>query len=103
MKATNEDESPVRPMKLVELSLPPVGPVGHAYSGPGGLHVIAAREEGIWHISVSTRYRYPTWDEMRDVAWALQPARSFKVVIPSRDAPYTNWHNYCLHMWEDKP
>ena len=97
---TNEDGSPARPMKLIEVATPFM--TGRAYHGPGGLRVLAARELGEWHISVSAVGRYPSWDELRDVCWALRPERQFKVIVPPRGADYLNEHPFCIHLWEDR-
>lgn len=102
MQATNEDGSPARPMRLRKVTRETDLLVGQAFSGPGGLFVICSREAGDWHISVSAKGRYPTWDELRDVAWALQPERTFKVIVPPHGQPYTNLHDHCLHLWEEK-
>ena len=107
MRPTNEDGSPVKPMRLRELHFPPdaswpVGSLlGHSYQGPAGLRVIENREHGEWHISVSHEARYPSWDELRDICWALHPERQFKVIVPRQGQPYTNAHAHCLHLWED--
>jgi hypothetical protein len=106
--ATNEDGSPVRPMKLREIHFDPdpnapLGTLlGRTYTGPNRLRVIANREHGEWHISVSHPDRYPSWDELRDVAWALHPERQFKVIVPPVGQPYTNAHYFCLHLYEDR-
>jgi hypothetical protein len=99
VKATNEDFSLAKPMKLRELENPLL--VGHAYKGPKGLHILCNREHGEWHISVSCEDRYPTWDELRDVCWALKPLCRFNLPIPKPEDPYTNLHNFCLHVYEE--
>jgi len=98
--ATNEDGTVAVPMKLVELVSPVLD--CRAFRGPNGLNVLIGREGGDWHISLSTETRYPTWDELRDVCWALGPGVRFKLVIPTADDAYTNLHNYCLHVWQDR-
>lgn len=100
MKATNEDGSAVRPMRLHEVA-DVILPVGKAYRGPNGLRVIIAREQREWHISLSHPDRYPTWDEIRDVCWTLKPRTRFKVIVPAANEPYTNFHPYTMHVWEE--
>lgn len=87
-------------MKLKEVPAPDL--LQRAYRGPNGLFVIASREHGIWHISASTPDRYPTWDELRDVCWALKPGLSFSITVPYKDSPYVNFHEHCIHLWEEK-
>jgi len=101
VRATNEDFSLAKPMKLLEVESPMI--VGHAYQGPRGLNVLCAREFRQWHISVSCKDRYPTWDELRDVCWALKPLSRFNLPIPLPEEPYTNLHNFCLHVYEEGP
>lgn len=63
------------------------------------LRVIASDGGGWDHVSVSAKYRCPTWEEMcwvkdkffgpEEPAMQLHPARS----------QYVNHHPYCLHLW----
>lgn len=99
MIPTNEDGSPAREMTLVEVPNPNL--LGRAYRGPKTLLVLCNREHGEWHISVSAVGRYPTWDELRDVAWVLKPDVQFKVVVPTKGKPYLNVHEHCIHLWQD--
>lgn len=57
-------------------------------------------EESGWeHVSVSLRFRTPTWEEMclvKDLFW-----RDDEVVLQFHPAKkdYVNNHDHCLHMW----
>lgn len=99
MKPTNEDGSEVQPLVLIEVPTPL--PFGHAYRGPNDMSVLESMEYGEWHLSVSQPDRYPTWDELRDVCWALHPGYDFKVQIPRQNRPYLNAHPHCLHLRQD--
>lgn len=56
-------------------------------------------ETGWEHVSVSTRFRTPTWEEMcfiKDLFW-----RDDEVVLQFHPAKkdYVDNHPHCLHMW----
>jgi len=63
------------------------------------LSVIATDQLGWEHVSVSTQFRCPTWEEMcfiksmfwddEDAVMQLHPPRS----------DWVNNHRYCLHLW----
>lgn len=64
------------------------------------LNVIASDGAGWEHVSVSTRGRCPTWEEMcwvKDLFWDDE-----EVVVqyhPAR-SDYVKTHPYCLHLWK---
>jgi hypothetical protein len=56
-------------------------------------------EEGWEHVSVSTKKRCPTWDEMcffKDIFWSPDEA-CIQFHPPKRN--YINTHPNCLHIW----
>lgn len=59
-----------------------------------------ANESIPWeHVSVSTRHRCPTWEEMcfvKDLFFAPEEA-VMQLHPPKSD--YVNDHRFCLHMW----
>lgn len=63
------------------------------------LNVVASCGAGWEHVSVSTHYRTPTWDEMcfiKDIFWDSDDC---VVQYHPRKADYINEHPYCLHLW----
>lgn len=61
------------------------------------------REQIGWHFSISCESRNPTWEEQRDVRYALIPDGVTMVsVLPPR-AEYVNVHKYCFHWHEAGP
>lgn len=66
------------------------------------LAVIASDGGGWDHVSVSTRTRCPTWEEMEHVRKLF--ARPLEVWVqfglPARD--HINAHPYCLHWWRQQ-
>ena len=53
-----------------------------------------------WHLSISCRDRYPTWEEIKDARYSLLPmGLTFAQILPPMDQ-YTNIHPNCFHLWE---
>jgi len=70
-----------------------------AAPGRPKLFVIASDTDGWEHVSVSTTFRCPTWDEMcwiKDQFWG--PEDCVVQFHPPR-SQYVNCHPYCLHLW----
>lgn len=70
-----------------------------AAPGRPALSVIASDGEGWEHVSVSTPFRCPTWDEMcwiKDQFWG--PEDCVVQFHPPR-SEYVNVHQFCLHLW----
>lgn len=64
------------------------------------LQVIVGMEGGRQHLSVSHPRRYPTWDEIRDVRYALLPnEKTFAILFPPPEE-YVNFHKNCFHLYE---
>lgn len=55
-----------------------------------------------WHLSISTTYRDPTWEEIRDAWYDLVPdaeKRNAAMFFPPK-AEYVNLHKRCFHVHE---
>lgn len=66
----------------------------------GRLTVIASDGGGWDHVSVSTPYRCPTWDEMcqvKEMFW--NDPDDWAVQYHPPMSRYVNNHPYCLHLW----
>ena len=90
------------------------GPVG-AFSIPAGVHrpfalyVIASDGDGwaehgypfpAWeHVSVSTKVRCPTWEEMCYVKNLFFGKDEWVLQYHPAESDYKNCHPYCLHIW----
>ena len=63
------------------------------------LKVIAARDEGWDHVSVSRENRIPNWLEMNEVRRLFfLPTETIIQIHPPVDK-YVNIHPYVLHLW----
>jgi hypothetical protein len=53
-----------------------------------------------WHLSISHRVRYPTFDEIKAARYALVPDEvNMAMLFPPR-AEYVNLHSNCFHLHE---
>jgi hypothetical protein len=77
-------------------------PMGGLWYRWGDCSVHVAKEEGLWHMSISLPYRYPTWDEIYQAWYDLVPEaqdRQGAIILP-RKAEYVNIHQNCFHVHE---
>lgn len=51
------------------------------------------------HVSVSTRVRCPTWEEMCYVKSLFWDPEDLVIQIHPPESDYINEHPYCLHLW----
>lgn len=78
-------------------------PGATAYTEPGGLTALVAKDGGRWHISVSHPKRYPTWDELAATRERFVPDHiTMAMLLPPRDE-YVNAHPTTMHLWEVDP
>jgi hypothetical protein len=55
------------------------------------------------HMSVSHPKRYPTWDELKALRYALLPNdKTFGILFPPKEQ-YVNVHPNCFHLHEILP
>lgn len=91
-------------MKLTEIASPVSG--CQAFSTSNHLAVICGREPcgpgGAlrWHLSVSHPKRNPTWEEIRDLRYALIPNEVMMAMFLPPRSQYVNAHPYCFHLYE---
>lgn len=78
-------------------------PLGGNWYTWGDTRVCVAKEDGLWHISISCSHRYPTWDEIYTAWYDLVPGagKDFggAILLP-RYAEYVNHHPNCFHVWQ---
>lgn len=68
----------------------------------GDVKAIVTKDEGLWHISVSLAYRYPTWEEVKSAWYDLVPGAeniAGAIILP-RKRDYVNLHPNCFHVFE---
>ena len=53
-----------------------------------------------WHLSISCRDRYPTWDEIKEARYRLIPNNvTMAMLLPPKEQ-YVNIHPNCFHLHE---
>lgn len=90
---------------ITEVALPArvlsqMHPTTRGYRTESGCTVFVAREPQGWHLSIAHSDRYPTWDEIADVRYALLPDEIHAAIILPPKAEYVNIHNNCFHVHE---
>lgn len=75
-------------------------PMGGDWYAWGVVRAHVAQEDGLWHLSVSTEYRYPTWDEIYTAWYDLVPdAQNITgAILLPRKSEYVNIHPNCFHV-----
>jgi hypothetical protein len=53
-----------------------------------------------WHLSISCRNRYPTWDEIRDARYDLLPDNITMAQLLPPKSEYVAIHPNCFHLHE---
>lgn len=68
-------------------------------SGRTDLLVIATTGMGWDHVSVSTKSRCPSWDEMEYIKrlFFREDETAMQLHVPASE--HVNCHTYCLHLW----
>jgi hypothetical protein len=68
----------------------------------GNCTIIYTIDDGRHHISIANLTRYPTWEELKFVRYALVPDEvPMGIILPSKSI-YVNIHKNCFHLWEIK-
>lgn len=99
------------PNSLVELYRVVAGPMrsdvsygnNGQFSIPGPMHeklLAQVSDGGGWeHVSVSTRRRIPTWDEMQFVKRLFWDDEETVIQYHPAQSRYVNTCGFCLHLW----
>jgi hypothetical protein len=62
--------------------------------------VFVGIEGGNYHLSISTPYRNPTWEEIHTARYDFIPDEiTMAMILPPKEE-YVNIHNYCFHLWQ---
>lgn len=78
-----------------------------AFDTLGGCHIIVTKDAGLWHLSISHPYRYPTYDELKKARYDYMPDEIMAAQIFPPKKDFINVHPFCFHLWqlrdEEKP
>jgi hypothetical protein len=72
------------------------------YETNTGCTILCGIEPQGWHISISHKDRYPTWDEIKTVRYKLAPKDIAMSMIFPTEKDYVNIHENCFHLYELK-
>jgi hypothetical protein len=77
-------------------------PLGGVWFRWGDVSAHVAKENDLWHVSVSLPYRYPTWDEIYQAWYDLCPdaAEITGAILLPKKAEYVNIHANCFHVYQ---
>lgn len=65
----------------------------------GDCNVFVGQEPGIgWHLSISTPFRNPSWEEIKQARYDLIPHDVTVAMVLPPTAEYVNIHNFCFHL-----
>ncbi len=53
-----------------------------------------------WHMSISTPYRNPTWEEIRQARYDLCPGDITMAMVLPPTSEYINIHRFCFHLYQ---
>lgn len=69
----------------------------------GGCHILLAAPHGDfgWHLSISHRHRYPTWDEIAKARYSLIPDDVTMIMVLPPEGEYVSISQNCFHLWEE--
>jgi hypothetical protein len=63
-------------------------------------HLTIKSKLGFLHLSISRNDRYPSWEEMVQIAEMIAGPDLDMAMIKPRRSDYVNEHPFCLHWWE---
>ena len=67
-----------------------------------GLNILFGIEAGMEHLSISHKYRDPTWDEIKTIRYKMLNAKkTYGILLPPKEQ-YVNIDQHCFHLWEIK-
>jgi hypothetical protein len=76
-------------------------PVAYAGSGFVVIASVDATHHGeLAHVSISHRYRDPTWDEIRQVRDRFFPPNVDVMMVLPKVQDYVNLHPHCFHLYQ---
>lgn len=66
----------------------------------GGCFIIVGNSPAGFHMSISAKKRYPTWDEISHARYKLLPGDITMAMLLPPESEYVNLSENCLHIWQ---
>jgi hypothetical protein len=78
----------------------PPGVQGATWFKWGDVNVFVENHGGKygWHLSISTPYRNPTWEEIKAARYDLLPHDVTMAMVLPPTSEYVNIHQFCFHL-----
>lgn len=75
-------------------------PSGTKVYKKGGLVAAVSIENGLYHMSISHKSRYPIYNEIKDARYSLIPDNHYMAQILPPKKEFVNIHENCFHLFE---
>jgi hypothetical protein len=62
--------------------------------------VIVSIDNGLWHLSISTRDALPSYKEVKAARYRFVPNDLYMAEIFPPEDEFVNVHPYCRHLWQ---
>jgi len=66
----------------------------------GRCRIIVTRDNGLWHLSISTPDASPSYNEIKEARYRFLPNEVTMAQIFPPKEEFVNLHPYCHHLWE---
>lgn len=66
----------------------------------GRCSVIVTKDNGKWHLSISTPTESPTYEEIKAARYKFLPDNVYMAQIFPPKSEFVNVHPYCHHLYE---
>jgi hypothetical protein len=68
----------------------------------GRCHIIITKDNGKWHLSISTPNNQPSYKEIKEARYKFLPDNIYMAQIFPPKSEFVNLHPFCHHLWEIK-
>jgi hypothetical protein len=66
----------------------------------GRCDIIISIDEGLWHLSISTKYNSPSYKEIKEARYKYIPDNILMAQLFPSKTQFVNYHPYCHHLWQ---
>ena len=94
------EEIPTTPEDAARMGLPELGYLRRYLLGECSVIVTREGPSRLWHLSIAHPRRYPTWDEIAAVRYALLPDEIWVAMYLPPRSEYVNVHRNCFQLYE---
>lgn len=66
----------------------------------GRCNVVVSVDNGKYHLSISTPYESPSYEEIKEARYRFVPDEVYMAQIFPPKGSFVNVHPFCHHLWE---